>query len=33
MSLHTFDRWSAAFGALLVVSVGALLKRARASPG
>ena len=30
---HTFDRWSAAFGALLVVSVGALIKRARPSAG
>ena len=33
VSLHAFDRGSAAFGALLVVCVGALLKRARASPG
>ena len=33
VGLHTFDRWSAAFGALLVVSVGALIKRARPSAG
>jgi len=31
--LHTFEQWSAALGAALVIAVGALIQRARASPG
>jgi len=33
MSLHSFEHWSAALGAALVIAAGALIKRARASPG
>jgi len=33
VTVHTFSHWSAALGATLVICIGALLKRARASPG
>ncbi len=32
MSLRAFEHWSAALGAAFVIAVGALIKRARASP-
>jgi len=33
VSLRTFEHWNAALGAAFVIAVGALIKRARASPG